>query len=175
MKQGWFGPGWMGPMLGFFAGALAVSLLGGPLLLGLLAGALVYGGWHPLRHNPPWTRRGRGVWRERFARGLTLWRAARQLRRGARGVSVHSSSTVRVVPLYQREATRYDAVIRVRCEHLSERLQVWHASDTGRAYEVLSRDSYPQASLGVEGWLSFEGGRPRVRPTEAPLPERTLN
>jgi hypothetical protein len=126
--------------------------------------------WHPVRRDPPWTARGRRAWRLRGANSLALWRAARQLRRAGPIV------VTRVDPAqHQRQAARFDAVIRVRCEIVSERLQVWHASDTGRAYEVFARDSYPEARPGDAGWLSFEGGRPRIRAIREAQPERLLN
>jgi len=168
------GPGWWGPTAGFFAGALVVSILGGPLLLGLLLGGAVALLWHPLRRNPPWLPGGRRAWRQRFLDGGSLLRRVRQLRRATRPPT--ASAAPNVSPLHhQRQAARFDAVFRVRCEVVTERLQVWHASDTGRAYEVLARDSYPHAQPGDEGWLSFENGRARIRPIAGAEPERLLN
>jgi len=167
------GPGWLGPTVGFFAGAVAVSILGGPLLLGLLLGGLVALLWHPFRRDPPWRLGGRRAWRQRILRGVSFLRTVRQLRRA---VPVPHASGSNVSPLHhQRQAARFDAVFRVRCELISERLQVWHASDTGRAYEVFPRDSYPEARPGDEGWLSFENGRARIRPIVGTESERLLN
>ena len=173
MKNPLAGPGWLGPTAGAFAAAVAVSVLGGPLLLGLLAAVAVALLWHPLRRNPPWTRRGRLAWQQRAARTAAFARAASRLRRA---VHPTGAPVVQVSFGYHRhDAQRFDAVIRVRCEIVSDRLQVWHASDTGRAYEVFTRDSYPDALPGDEGWLSFEGGRPRVRPIREVQPERLIN
>jgi hypothetical protein len=52
-------------------------------------------------------------------------------------------------------------------------MQVWHSTDTGRAYEVALPDGPAGAFPGDEGWLSFEGGRPRVR--RGATVERLLN
>jgi len=82
-----------------------------------------------------------------------------------------------VDPADARAAARFDAAFRVRCEVVGERFQVWHSTDTGRAYEVAPRDAPAEAHPGAEGWLSFEGGRPRVHPWSEPgaTGERLLN
>jgi hypothetical protein len=82
-----------------------------------------------------------------------------------------------VDPADARAAARFDAAFRVRCEVVGERFQVWHSTDTGRAYEVAPRDAPADALPGDEGWLSFDGGRPRVRPWSEPgtTGERLLN
>lgn len=159
---------WWGPMLGFFFGAFVVALLEGPLLVGLLVGGGVALLWRPLRRDSPFTPLGRAAWRRRARnalerlRGLGLW--LRLLRRGA----VRAAPPIRE-PLRGDLAMgrRFDAVVRVRCEVRLDRIEVWHSVETGRAYEVLPRDSFAAAAPGLEGWLSFEGGRPRVRPLEA--------
>jgi hypothetical protein len=46
---------------------------------------------------------------------------------------------------------------------VTDRLQVWHSTDTGRAYEIDLRRAPEEARPGDLGWLAFEGGRPRVR------------
>ena len=153
-------------MVGFFAGVVLVSVLGGPLLLGLLVGALAAVLARPLRRDPPWTRAGRAAWRGRMRRVASVIHLVRvqSTRRGGVG-------GVWVDPRHARSAERFDAVLRVRCEAVGERTQVWHADGTGRAFEVAPNDAPLGTAVGDEGWLHVEGGRARVRP----LAPRVLN
>lgn len=172
-------------MLAFFAGAVLVSALGGPLLLGLLVGGLAAWLGPALASGPPWTPRGRAVWRARAGAGAALGRAARAwwglARRapGARGVDPGGprvggpGDPWAVDPVDARDGARFDAAFAVRCEVVTPRVQVWHSTDTGRAYEVDPRRAPADARPGDAGWLAFEGGRPRVR-AEADRP-RVLN
>jgi hypothetical protein len=163
---------WLGPLLGFFLGALAVSVLGGALMVGLLVGGLSALLWHPLQRQPLWTQRGRAHWVSR----VRLWLSWLKL-----GVSLGAKVRFeRRTEVWQagdaRMGQRYDAVFRVRCELVGERFEVWHSLETGRAYEVMPQDSFPVAEPGVEGWLSFDRGRPRVQPLESGNSrERLLN
>jgi len=167
-------------MAAFFAGAALVSVLGGPLLVGLVAGGALALGYRPLRRDPPWSARGRAAWRARAATWAEAWRAGAQLRRLWRGAArpvetdLDMEGATRVDPAAARAAARFDAAFRVRCEFVGDRFQVWHSTDTGRAYEVVPRDAPAQVAVGDEGWLSFEAGRPRVRPWAGP-PQRVLN
>jgi len=166
-------------MVAFFGGAVLVSLMGGPLLVGLLVGGVAALAWRPLRRDPPWTARGRAAWRSRAAFATEAIRASglvwRQWRRGATEATAWREHAVD--PADARAAARFDAAFRVRCEVVGERFQVWHSTDTGRAYEVAPRDAPAAAVSGDEGWLTFEGGRARVRPWADPAaaPERLLN
>ncbi len=170
-------------MLAFFAGAVLVSALGGPLILGLLVGGLAALVARPLRRDPPWTARGRGAWRRRArlvgdAWGAwRAWSATRTRTPGSAGPppgpSARGSDFWPVDPNDQREAARFDAAFEVRCEVVTERLQVWHSTDTGRAYEIDARSAPADARPGDMGWLAFDGGRPRVRAT--PSERRVLN
>jgi len=177
------GASWLGPTAAFFAGAALVSVLGGPLLVGLLAGGAAALAWRPLRRDPPWTVRGRAAWRARaaaLAEGTrawgSLWRHWRLLRKPPPAWEEDAVDPA-VDPADARAAARFDAAFRVRCEVVGERFQVWHSTDTGRAYEVAPRDAPADALPGDEGWLSFDGGRPRVRPWSDPgaASERLLN
>ena len=173
------GSSWLAPMVAFFGGAVLVSLMGGPLLVGLLVGGVAALAWRPLRRDPPWTARGRAAWRSRAAFATEAIRASglvwRQWRRGATEATAWREHAVD--PADARAAARFDAAFRVRCEVVGERFQVWHSTDTGRAYEVAPRDAPAAAVSGDEGWLTFEGGRARVRPWADPAaaPERLLN
>jgi hypothetical protein len=173
------GASWIPPMTVFFGAAVLVSVLGGPLLLGLLVGAAAALVWRPLRRDPPWTARGRAAWRGRAAAVSIGARAGGQLLRLLRGVGQpsrdgpHPPYVRPVDPADARTAARFDAAFRVRCEVVTARMQVWHSTDTGRAYEVALRDGPASALPGDEGWLSFDGGRPKVR-LEATV-ERLLN
>lgn len=166
-------------MAAFFAAAALVSVLGGPLLLGLLAGGAAALAWRPLRRDPPWTARGRAVWRGRAAAAAIGARAGGQLLRLLRGGvqplrdAHHPGYDRPVDPADARDAARFDAAFPVRCEVVTARMQVWHSTDTGRAYEVALRDGPAGALPGDEGWLAFEGGRPRVR--RGAIVERLLN
>ena len=170
---------WLTPMAAFFGGAVLVSVLGGPLLVGLLVGGAAALAWRPLLRDPPWTARGRAVWRSRAAVAAEASRAWglvwRHWRRGA--TAAPEGREHGVDPADARVAARFDAAFRVRCEVVGERFQVWHSTDTGRAYEVAPRDAPAAAAPGDEGWLSFEGGRARVRPWTDPAAatERLLN
>jgi len=174
------GASWLGPMVAFFVGAALVSVLGGPLLAGLLVGGIAAWAWRPLRRDPPWTARGRAAWRARGAglvRSARAWgRVGRHWRR-ARAAPPPGWREAAADPADAREAARFDAAFRVRCEVVGTRFQVWHSTDTGRAYEVAPRDAPAGAVPGDEGWLAFEGGRPRVRPWSEPgaASERLLN
>lgn len=174
----------LAPLAAFFVGAVVVSALGGPLLLGLLVGAVAGFAYRPLRRDPPWTARGRAAWHARARRGAEAWQLWRRLRWQWRRATAAPPAgggvrEVRVDPLPGREAARFDAAFAVRCEFVGERFQVWHARDTGRAYEVALRDGPADAAAGDEGWLAFEGGRPRVRAVtgdDGPVEvERVLN
>jgi hypothetical protein len=174
------GSSWLGPTAAFFAGAALVSVLGGTLLVGLLAGGVAALAWRPLWRDPPWTARGRVAWRVRaaaLAEGArtwsSVWRHWRRLRAAARPAWEGPA----VDPADARAAARFDAAFRVRCEVVGARFQVWHSTDTGRAYEVAPRDAPTDAVPGDEGWLSFDGGRPRVHPWSEPgaAGERLLN
>jgi hypothetical protein len=160
-------------MVAFFVGAVVVSALGGPLILGLLFGGLAALVARPLRRDPPWTARGRSAWRRRarvVGDAFRAWRAfsAAQIRQpnastpppgdGSRGPDFWP-----VDPNDLRDAARFDAAFEVRCEVVTERLQVWHSTDTGRAYEIDARSAPVDARPGDTGWLAFDGGRPRVR------------
>jgi hypothetical protein len=168
--RGGVGSSWLAPMAAFFAGSVLVSALGGPLLLGLLVGGAAAFAYRPVRRDPPWTARGRAAWAARGAAALAaarLWtHLLRSLRRGPAEPWVEAAPdprTASVDALHLREAARFDAAFPVRCEVVTARLQVWHATDTGRAYEVALRDAPVDARPGDEGWLSFRGGRPLVR------------
>jgi len=175
------GAAWLAPMAAFFAGAVLVSAVDGPLLLGLLAGGAAAFAYHPLRRDPPWTARGRAAWAVRLAAAGAAARLGthllRSLRRGPAEPWVEAAPgparSASVDPVHRRDAARFDAVFRVRCEVVTARLQVWHATDTGRAFEVALRDAPVDARPGDEGWLSFRGGRPTVRP--GATVERLLN
>jgi hypothetical protein len=174
------GSSWLGPTAAFFAGAALVSVLGGPLLVGLLAGGVAAVSWRPLRRDPPWTVTGRAAWRARAAlltEGARAWGLLWRHWRQARTAVPPAWEGPAVDPADARAAARFDAAFRVRCEVVGERFQVWHSTDTGRAYEVAPRDAPADALPGNEGWLSFEGGRPRVRPWAEPgaAGERLLN
>lgn len=174
-------PGWAPAMASFFLGAVLVSAVGGPLLVGLLVGALA-AWWAPaLLRDPPWTARGRFAWRARLAAVATLGRAARAWWALARragpfagrggdpfaapggGEPGTGGAPWTVDPADARTAARFDAAFAVRCEVATARVQVWHSTDTGRAYEVDPRSAPADARPGDLGWLAFEGGRPRVR------------
>lgn len=174
-RRGW--PTWAPAMASFFAGAVVVSALGGPLLVGLLVGGLAAWALPVLRRAPPWTARGRAAWRARAVASASALRLGRawwtMARRGARpwpggpgaapgGVPPERDPWV-VDAVDAREAARFDAAFAVRCEVAGERLQVWHSTDTGRAYEVDVRRAPADARPGDAGWLAFEGGRPSVR------------
>jgi hypothetical protein len=165
-------------MASFFLGAVVVSALGGPLLVGLLVGGLAAWALPVLRRTPPWTPRGRAAWRARGASvasalrlGRAWWTMARAGRRpwpgGAGGASTSGAPDEAdpwvVDAVDAREAARFDAAFAVRCEVVSDRLQVWHSTDTGRAYEVDVRRAPADARPGDAGWLAFEDGRPSVR------------
>jgi len=166
-------------MAAFFGGAVVVSAVGGPLLLGIVVGGVAALVWRPVRRDPPWTARGRAAWRTRLAAGLAGARAWTRLLRSLRGgsaqpwVGTDEGFARSVDPTDAREAARFDAAFRVRCEAVTSRVQVWHSTDTGRAYEVALRDAPEGVRPGDEGWLSFDGGRPRVRP--GATIERLLN
>jgi hypothetical protein len=166
----------------FFAGAVLVSALGGPVLVGLLVGGLAAWLVPAAFRAPPWTARGRAVWRARGGALATLGRAGRAwwaLARRGRGVDPFGSHASAdgadagwtVDARDAREAARFDAAFAVRCEVVTDRLQVWHSTDTGRAYEIDARRAPAEARPGDLGWLAFEGGRPRVRIER----ERVLN
>ncbi len=173
------GSSWLAPMVAFFGGAVLVSLVGGPLLVGLLVGGVAALAWRPLRRDPPWTVRGRAAWRSRAALATEAARASglvwRHWRRSTAAAPAWREHVVD--PADARAAARFDAAFRVRCEVVGERFQVWHSTDTGRAYEVAPCDAPAAAAPGDEGWLTFEGGRARVRPwaDTAAAPERLLN
>jgi len=174
------GSTWFGPMVAFFAGAALVSILGGTLLVGLLVGGAAALAWRPLRRDPPWTARGRVAWRARataLAQGARAWGSLWRHWRRLRTAPPPPWDGQAVDPADARAAARFDAAFRVRCEVVGERFQVWHSTDTGRAYEVAPRDAPADALPGDEGWLSFDGGRPRVRPWAEPgaTGERLLN
>ena len=164
-------------MLAFFAGAVVVSALGGPLILGLLVGGLAALVARPLRRDPPWTPRGRLVWRRRArvaGEAFRAWRAWSSARTRAPGPGTpppggapRGSDFWPVDPNDGREAARFDAAFEVRCEVVTTRLQVWHSTDTGRAYEIDARSAPADARPGDVGWLAFDGGRPRVRATSS--------
>ncbi len=158
----------------FFAGAVLVSALGGPVLVGLIVGGLA--AWLvPMTFRaPPWTPRGRAVWRARgsalggLARGARAWwalaRPGRQAGPYASRAPVDDADVAWTVdPNDAREGARFDAAFAVRCEVVTDRLQVWHSTDTGRAYEIDLRRAPAEARPGDLGWLAFEAGRPRVR------------
>ncbi len=179
--RGGLGSTWLAPLSAFFAGAVLVSALGGPLLLGLLVGAAAAFAYRPLRRDPPWTVRGRAAWRARFVAVVGAARVGSSLVRSLRrrppepwlDADPDAAGAPRVDPVHAREAARFDAAFRVRCEVVAARVQVWHSTDTGRAYEVALRDAPRDARPGDEGWLSFQGGRPTVRP--GATVERLLN
>jgi hypothetical protein len=166
-------------MAAFFAAAAIVSMVGGPLLLGLLAGGVAALAWRPLRRDPPWTARGRAIWRARITDAAALARGWVQLTRLLRGAGRPPADpgfdgyVQPADPADARAAARFDAAFRVRCEVVTPRVQVWHSMDTGRAYEVALRDGPSSALPGDEGWLSFDGGRPTVR--QGATVERLLN
>lgn len=159
------GSGWPLAMLAFFVGATLVSALGGPLLVGLLVGGLAAWLLPAVRRSPPWTPGGRAAWRARLGTLALLGRAGRTwwalLRmRGRRGAPAPGWT---VDPSDAHDAARFEAAFAVRCEVVTPRLQVWHSTDTGRAYEVDARRAPASARPGDLGWLAFEGGRPHVR------------
>lgn len=167
-------PSWAPAMGAFFAGTVLVSALGGPLLVGLLVGALAAWLLPMTLRAPPWTARGRGVWRARSSAFASLGRTARAwwaLSRRGRGTDPFGSRARpddgvagwSVDPSDARDGARFDAAFPVRCEVVTERLQVWHSTDTGRAYEIDPRRAPAEARPGDLGWLAFEAGRPRVR------------
>lgn len=166
-------------MAAFFGGAALVSVAGGPLLVGLLVGGGVALAWRPLRRDPPWTARGRAAWRSRAVVALEALRMGGSLWRNWRREATPAPEWREHVvdPADARAAARFDAAFRVRCEVVGERFQVWHSTDTGRAYEVAPHDAPADAAPGDEGWLSFERGRARVRPWSGPAGgnERLLN
>ncbi len=154
----------------FFAGAVLVSALGGPVLVGLLVGGLAAWVLPMAFRAPPWTPGGRAAWRARGATLVALGRAGRAwwalARRGRKADFFGSrgpGSAGTVDPADAREGARFDAAFPVRCEVVTERLQVWHSTDTGRAYEIDLRRAPAEARAGDLGWLAFESGRPRVR------------
>jgi hypothetical protein len=158
----------------FFAGAVLVSALGGPVLVGLIVGGLAAWLVPTAFRAPPWTPGGRAAWRARGRSLATLARAGRAwwaLARRARGGDPYATRPPvngadagwAVDPNDARDGARFDAAFAVRCEVVTERLQVWHSTDTGRAYEIDPRRAPTEARPGDLGWLAFEAGRPRVR------------
>jgi hypothetical protein len=158
----------------FFAGAVLVSALGGPVLVGLIVGGLAAWLVPSVMRAPPWTARGRAVWRARggalaalvgAARAGWSWmrRAGAQRADATRAAPGREDAPWAVDPADAQAGARFDAAFTVRCEIVTERLQVWHSTDTGRAYEVDVRRAPADARPGDLGWLAFEGGRPRVR------------
>jgi hypothetical protein len=164
----------MAPVAAFFVAVVVVSLASGPLFVALLFGAVAAFAANPLVRNPPWTRAGRSRWRQRAVGTLQVMRfVAAFVRAATRGPNdAAGRAAPGVDPQDARVAARFDAVLRVRCEAMGDGLQIWHAPDSGRAYQVHPNDAPSDAQVGTEGWLSFDGGRARVRSIE---PSRVLN
>jgi hypothetical protein len=171
-------PHWLVSM---FVGLLAVAVLGSlgaPALVALLGGVAAGFVAHRSRRDPPWTaagrRRGRDAWRgaRDRTRALRRWWVDRSRSRrpfgggrsspeggwpGGPGSSWTEPRVEEPEPIEPR-----GSVVTVRCEIVTDRLQVWHSTDTGRAYEVPRERGLPSAAPGDLGSLTFEGGRPRV-------------
>jgi hypothetical protein len=173
-------PHWL---IAMFAGLLGAALLGrtgAPALAAVLFGALVGMGALRLLRDPPWTLAGRRGWRALATRLLRSVASLRQRwrARGGGGVVVPptpvrgwpggpgsawtgAASDARP-PRPPDQATMPGAEVTVRCEVVTGRLQVWHSTDTGRAYEVPAERGLAGAAPGDVGLLRFERGKPRV-------------
>jgi hypothetical protein len=171
-------PPWLVSMfVGVFAAA-GVGALGGSSLVALLigggAGLLAL----RLRLDPPWRPPGRRRWRERL---LALRGAGRALvhlvqstaRRSAVGPftppgapgegSWDPRNSSRTYVPGDDEPARRGGAIAVRCELVTPTIQVWHSTETGRAYEVQAARGLVGARAGDLAVLTYEGGRPRIR------------
>ena len=135
----------------FFAGAALVSVMEGPLWLGLLVGGLTaWLGWRGTGGSfPNWPGIGGLGRRPSFATSGRPW----------------------AQPEDEPDPMEAKAAFRVRCEVVTPRVQVWHSIDTGRAYELTPDRAPADARPGDVAWLSFDRGRPRVQ-RSAPDPRR---
>lgn len=166
-----------------FAGLLGMALMGAlglPSLVALLFGVVV--GLLSVRviRAPPWTAAGRRRWRTlardvraSVSRVRQLWRSRRGRAMwvpqtppggwpGGPGSAVHGPGAEAAKTPVAEASTPAGAELRVRCEIVTSRLQVWHSTDTGRAYEVPTERGLAGAVPGDVAVLRFERGRPRV-------------
>jgi hypothetical protein len=171
-------PSWLVSMFVGLGGAALVGALGGSGLLALVVGAACGFLAHRFRHDPPWRGYGRRRWRERFRRarssGAALARVLQALARrsaagpfsvpngprGPRG-SRDAETGERSDPASARQAAERGA-IPVRCELVTGTMQIWHSTETGRAYEVAAERGIAGARPGDVASITFSGGRPRV-------------
>jgi hypothetical protein len=154
------------------AGVLAAAIVGGlgasaavAVVVAVAVGLLT----QRLRRDRPWTRDGRRRWRQAahqarawLEMGRRLWRArpSRPVRPSWVGGDSPTAGASGWHPEDGEEPT--GTPITVRCEVVTPRVQVWHSTDTGRAYEVAPERGLPGALPGDLASLAFERGRPRV-------------
>jgi hypothetical protein len=172
-------PPWLVSMFVGLLGSAFLGAVGSPALVALVGGVVVGLLAHRARRDPPWTAAGRGRWRAAWrAGGSRLGDLAAWWRRRARGGAGAFGRADRAPPAggwpggpgSAWSVPRSDAPsepeprgqVTVRCEVVTARFQVWHSTDTGRAYEVSVERGLVDAVPGDLGTLTFEGGRPRV-------------
>jgi hypothetical protein len=171
-------PAWLVSMFVGLVGAALVGALGGSSLLALLVGAACGLFAHRFRHDPPLRADGRRRWRERFRRtrssGAALARVLQVLARRSAAGPFSVPSDHRAPPPshdpdtgdWHRPASAPRAPERgpipVRCEFVTRSIQVWHSTETGRAYEVAAERGIADARPGDVAAITFDGGRPRV-------------
>jgi hypothetical protein len=166
-----------------FAALLGMALMGAfglPSLVALLFGAAA--GVLAMRVilAPPWTATGRRRWRvgardlrASVGRVRQLWRSRRPRAAwvpppppggwpGGPGSAVPGQGAEAAGAPVAEASMPVGAELRVRCEIVTPRLQVWHSTDTGRAYEVPTERGLAGAVPGDVALLRFERGRPRV-------------
>jgi hypothetical protein len=171
-------PAWLVSMFVGLGGAALVGALGGSSLLALLVGAACGLLAHRFRHDPPWRAYGRRRWRERFRRarssGATVASVLQALaRRSATGPFSVPHDPRGPRPSHDPDTgdwsrpgtVRHEperGPIPVRCEFVTGTIQVWHSTETGRAYEVATERGIADARPGDVAAITFDGGRARV-------------
>ena len=162
-------PSWL---IAMFVGVGAAALAGGAganaftaLVAAVAAGLLA----QRVQRDPPWTVTGRAAWRRSWAAWSRGARGLLRARRVPPGWAGQDDPAY--VPPVQAGASsspeaRAGGRVPVRCEVVTDRLQVWHSTVTQRAYEVPSERGVPGARPGSLGELVFERGRPRVVPRD---------
>lgn len=157
-------PHWL---IASFVGVLAAAALGGrganafvALLAAVAAGLIAL---RALR-DPPWTAVGRARWRWSFASWGALARALVAARRPwpSRPVDWPTPDAPPPHGAAPVPDVAPGARLPVRCEVVTERLQVWHSTLTHRAYEVPVDRGLADATPGMVADLVFERGRPRI-------------